>query len=248
MKAGNFIRNRIKSSFEITEKTCVSDLVTDVDKETESFLVNSIIDKYPEDTFITEERTVNSDFGDKCWIIDPIDGTLNFIYEQKNYAISVAYYGNKEPAFGIVYDVFEDNLYLGIKNKGSYVNGKKVNRPPFNTLSTGIVDVNLKNMGLIKELINLDMEEVCKAALNFRHLGSAAIRICDIALNKAHVYISPNLAIWDYAAANIFLKECGGDYWILKTDNKKSPDLNSLVIAAQNKDLLNEVINYSSIC
>lgn len=245
--AGKMIKSKLKDNkenIEITVKTCISDLVTNIDHETEEFIVEKITQKYPSHTFITEEKTVTSSFGDKCWIIDPIDGTLNFIYEQKNYAISAAYYEFNRPVFGIIYDVWGDNMYLGIKGKGAYLNGEKI-IPSFPCdLKNSIVDVNFKRKNLIKQISNIDIEELCNLALEHRHLGSAAIRICDVARGRIHVYISPHLKLWDYAAGNIILAECGGNFHTIKYDGNL-PSSSTFFIAAQNDDLLKEVLSLS---
>ncbi len=243
-EAGELIRKRLKNRMEITVKTDVNDLVTNVDKETEKFLVEKINNKYPLDTFITEENTVATNFGDKCWIIDPIDGTFNFIYEKKNFAISAAYYESNTPVFGIVYDVSDDNMYLGIKGGGAFLNGKKIIPSSPRTLENSIIDVNLKRKKIIEKLIGLNIEKLCLHSLEHRHLGSAALRLCHLAVNRIHIYISVNLALWDYAAGGIILRECGGDYHVEKFINHKSPSSNTILIAAQNNKLLEEVLNF----
>lgn len=215
-----------------------------MDKENEEFLVSRIHEKFPEDVFITEESTVAPVEGDKCWIIDPIDGTLNFITEKKNYAISIAYYELGNPVFGMVYDVYEDMLYLGIAGKGAYLNNEKIEISAPKNLEHSILDVNLKSSEKIKSLVNVDITELCSDSMEHRHLGCASLRLCDIAMNKIHVYISAKLAVWDYAAGNIILKECGGCCYMLKYKNERSPLSNTLVIAAQNENLLEEILKY----
>lgn len=260
MQAGHFICGRLKEEFEVFEKTSPADLVSDVDKQTEQFLVSLLSVKYPSDSFVTEEGTVASRFGTHCWIIDPIDGTLNFITQQKNYAISVAFYENGQPGFGIVYDVFENNLYLGIQGNGAYWNGEKIEVSPKRDLANSILDVNWKHKGRIHSLMNIDIEAICQTALNHRHLGSTTIRICDIAMGGAQVYISSKVEVWDYAAATIILRECGGEFQLFETEGDKhkeeaiqeSAQKDEIqkkttygIVVAQSKELLAEVLSYS---
>jgi len=246
-EAGEKIREKLKDDIEITVKTDVSDLVTNMDKETEKFLVEKIKNRYPLDTFVTEENTVAIDFGEKCWIIDPIDGTFNFVHERKNFAISAAYYESNFPVFGIVYDVDDDNMYLGISGGGAFLNGKKILPSPPHGLSNSVIDFSLKRKKIIEQLSSIDIEKLCLNSLEYRHLGSAALRLCHIAINRIQIYISVNLAVWDYAAGGIILRECGGNYHTIMFKNNKSPYNDTLLIAAQNDNLLQEVLNFASI-
>ena len=91
-ETGALIRNMMASSLEIDTKSSANDFVTNVDKAAEQFLVEGILDAYPNQDFLTEEKTIERQESDDLWIIDPIDGTLNFIYQRRNFAISIAYY------------------------------------------------------------------------------------------------------------------------------------------------------------
>src|SRR6056297_1668340 len=101
-----------KDKFTFEQKTNHSDLVTDVDVYIEEFISQKLVSKYFNDSVLGEERSkYYNEEARNQWILDPIDGTLNFITQGKNFAISLAYYEKKKPIFGIVLDVINDDLY-----------------------------------------------------------------------------------------------------------------------------------------
>lgn len=195
-----------------------SDLVTEVDVEIEKFLVREISKAYPNDGFITEEKTVESNDAEYIWIIDPIDGTLNFVYTLRDFAISVGLYKNKVGMVGVVCDVVNDEMIVGIKGEGVTLNGEKVEKLQPVTLRESIVDVSLRTMDRMREMNVANLLDMSTAILSHRNLGSAALRISHIALNRVHMYISDTLCIWDFAAGIIILEELGGHHNFMDED------------------------------
>ncbi len=102
LELGVYIRSILDNQLEITSKSSKHDFVTNVDKEVERRIIQSITSKYENQDFITEEKTVKTQGLRQVWIIDPIDGTMNFIVQKKNFAISIAYYEDSNPLFGLV--------------------------------------------------------------------------------------------------------------------------------------------------
>lgn len=207
--AGENIKSLMNQGIVIDTKSADNDFVTNVDKQTEQFLVNGIKERFDNQDFLTEEKVVATQGLDDLWIVDPIDGTTNFIYEQRNFAISIAFYHKKKPVFGIVYDVMADELFLGIEGEGAYLNGEKL---PMLDQS-----VKLKDSIVFGDLYSLtmfgnDVEEFRKNFVAHRYLGAASIEICGVALNRHQVYMSKNLKVWDVAAGAIVLRAVGGAF------------------------------------
>lgn len=208
-KAGENIKRLMSESVKVETKSADNDFVTNVDKATEVILVEGIKEMYPNDDFLTEEKTVATQGKDDLWIIDPIDGTTNFIFQQKNFAISIAYYYQNKPVFGIVYDVMADELFLGINGEGAFLNGVK--------LEDLNQDVGLKDAIVYGDLYSLSMFDKDTQALRdewvaHRYLGAASIEICWVAAGRMQSYISKNLKVWDVAAGVIILNEVKGQY------------------------------------
>lgn len=240
-KAGENIRTLMSQDIEIETKSSDSDFVTNVDKQTEIFLVKKIQNEYENQDFLTEENTTPRQDSKQLWIIDPIDGTTNFIFQRKNFAISIAYYEDKKPVFGIVYDVMHDDLYLGITGKGATLNGKKLEvKDPTLNLKNSIVCADYSVLSLFPHGANHFMESV----LSQRYLGSAAIEICMVAKGDAHAYVSKSLKVWDVAAGVIILKEAGGTFFFGGHDDAiYLHDKGGVFISAQTQTIKNELEN-----
>lgn len=211
LETGQLIRQRINEDMEIeTKGGRRSDFVTSVDIEAEKFIVDKISAQFPNDSFLTEEKTVSLQESDYVWIIDPIDGTMNFIYTLRDFAVSIALYVNGVGKIGVVYDVMADELFVGVKGKGVTLNGKPIPKLTPVTLKQSLVDISLKSIRSLRNKGIADLVNLSPAILSHRNLGSAALRITHIGLNRVHMYIASQLCVWDIAAAIIILEELGG--------------------------------------
>ena len=198
----------------------LQDLVTNKDIMTEKRIVEYLSMVYPEDAFITEENTVDFEKKDGIWILDPIDGTTNFAYSLKDYAISLAYYYKKEPVFGIVCDVSRELTYVGIKGNGAYMNEEPLDMISEMPFDHSIFDMSLRSVVQFREKYGVDFDKLVYEATAFRSIGSAALGITHIAAGGLHFYGSNSLKLWDYAAARIILEEVGGYIYISEDDGK----------------------------
>lgn len=215
-QAGANILSLMESEVLIDTKSADNDFVTNVDKQTEQFLVKGIKERFKDQDFITEEKVVATIGLDDLWIIDPIDGTTNFIFERRNFAISIAFYHQKKPIFGIVFDVIADELFLGITGEGAYLNGVRL--PMLDqtiALKDSIVYGDLYSL----TMFGSDVESFRKNFVAHRYLGAASIEICGVAMNRYQVYMSKNLKVWDVAAGAIILREVGGQFEFDGLDN-----------------------------
>ena len=218
-EAQAIIKERIQDNYDISIKNNnQSDLVTEVDVEIEKFLVSRISEAYPNDGFITEENTVPIEEAEYVWIIDPIDGTMNFVYMLTDFAISVALYHNKEAKVGIICDVVNDELFIGEKGKGATLNGNAIKPLDPVTIRESIVDVSLRTIVGLKEKNVADLVTMSRDILSHRNLGSAALRIAHISTGRVHMYISDTLCIWDIAAGLVILEEVGGYHNYMDVD------------------------------
>ena len=237
--AGENIRKLMENKIEIETKANHADFVTNVDKQTEIFLVEGIKGKYQYQDFLTEEDTTPRQESDELWIIDPIDGTTNFIFQQKNFAISIAYYYKRKPVFGIVYDVMADKMFVGITGQGAFLNGEK--------LEMTDQDRTLKQSLMYGDLYSLTLfpngtEHLRNELVSHRYLGAASIEICMVAEKLSQAYISKNLKVWDVAAAVIVLKEAGGTFFFGgHEDDIYYNDEDGVFISAQNLTIKNSI-------
>jgi len=221
----------------------LSNLVTCFDIEIEQLIVKAIQDKFPDHSFITEESTVQaSSHAGYTWIIDPIDGTTNFVSFGQGFAISIALYKNRQPYIGVVYDVMADELYLGIAQKGAWLNGSPlVKKEPAGSLAEAIVDFSLNTICIMLKQ-GIKLPELIHYIRGHRSYGVASIAICKVAAGQLNAYISAKLSIWDYAAAAIILREMQGDYCILsKLESALEFHQKLIFVACENKSLLQQL-------
>ncbi|WP_411843966.1 inositol monophosphatase family protein [Salinicoccus sp. HZC-1] len=208
--AGAFVRKRMLQDFKIDAKMDPNDLVTDVDHETEAFIYDRILEKYPNHRIIGEEGhgTDINDTEGVLWIVDPIDGTLNFVHQLQNFAISIGVYIDGEPYCGLILDVMNDNLFHAHAGDGAYKNDVRL-KPVENTkLAQSLVCLN--SNWVIKDEIGAAFTKVVKDARSTRSYGSAALDLANTAQGIVSGALFFRLHPWDYAGGMIILSEAGG--------------------------------------
>ncbi|MFY0674954.1 MAG: inositol monophosphatase [Bacteroidia bacterium] len=212
-EVGAFIASERKSFSESLVKVKgakVHDLVTHVDLESEKRLITSLKGLVPKAGFITEETNSNYKEG-LNWIIDPIDGTTNFVQGVPHYCISVALVQSKEHLIGVVYDVANNDMYYTWKDAPSYCNENIISVSKKNKLRDALIATgfSVKDNSKLNEnlaLLKLWIEET----RGIRRLGSAALDLCYVASGVFDVYYETNLSAWDVGAGALIVKNAGG--------------------------------------
>jgi len=207
-EAAEKLKEYMNEELTIEEKTDPQDLVTNVDKSIEQFLVDKIRTHYPDEEIVSEEG-----FGDTLtnldgivWFLDPIDGTTNFITQRENFAIMIAVYEDGVGQMGYVYDVMKDCLYYGIKDKGAYRNGEKLPSAKDRPLEKGVF---ASSTHLMTKDEYKNVRDIANTTLGVRMLGSAGLEICQVASQKAVVYMASILSPWDIAPGKVIAEEVG---------------------------------------
>lgn len=201
--AGAYLKAHLADELEISEKTHFDDLVTNLDREVQDAIIAKIQEAFPDDHILAEENDVRHDINDgNVWVLDPIDGTTNFIVQKDNFAVMLAYYESGIGKLGIILDVMNDNLYWG-DGKKTYKNNTELHLMP-KPLSQSLIGVSAymyrTNAGGL-----LDLSHQC---LGVRAIGSAGIEYTNILDGKIWGYFS-NLSPWDYAAGAILVAPFG---------------------------------------
>ncbi|AXQ78736.1 inositol monophosphatase family protein [Streptococcus chenjunshii] len=219
-EAGSFIRSEMTENLKIEEKTRFDDLVTNLDKNAQELLIAKIKTAYPEDNVMAEENGVRHPITDgHVWILDPIDGTVNFIVQRENFAVMIAYYEDGVGRFGLIYDVMNDVLYAGGGRFDVYANDKKLfsyRDKPFNRCLIGA------NSSMYAENIH-GIRDLSRQTLGVRVYGGAGISMSHVMSGRLLAYFS-YIQPWDYAAAFIMGEKLG--YRLLTLDGQK-PDFKS---------------------
>ena len=227
-RAGEKIRTAMKQGLEIEEKTSFRDLVTNVDKETEAFFATAIKEKFPTHRIMGEESQDNqfSSLEGMVWIIDPIDGTMNFIKQQDNFGIMISLFQDGVGLLGYIYDVMRDKMCCAIKGYGAYLNGVRLP----NAKDLGLADLPTIVADCVMRSDAPQTRGLLQKTLAFRSLGSSALAEIAVLEGKACAYVSFDISPWDISPAVMIATELG---YKTETIDKQSADLlrkNSFII------------------
>ena len=187
------------------------DYVSYVDKETEKLLVRKLSALLPEAGFITEEKTVETADKDYTWIIDPLDGTTNYIHDYAPYCVSIALSYKNELIIGVVYEVCRDECFYAWKDGGAYLNDRKINVSNIGNMQQAFIGLDLPyNDKQYKPLLNHLMDKLYGTASSIRLNGSAAISLCYVAAGRYDAWAEAFINAWDFSGGAIIIKEAGG--------------------------------------
>jgi myo-inositol-1(or 4)-monophosphatase len=242
LEVGDFIvEQRSGLDFEQIRAKGQNDFVTEVDLASEKKLVAGLSDIFPEAGFITEENTVAASDGDYKWIIDPIDGTTNFIYGLPCYSISIALVNADVLMLGVVYELNRKELFTAIKGQGAYLNGEEIGVAGQTELQDSLIATgfpyNKKSPWFkpwCEQIIGL-----ASGTRGLRRWGSAAVDLAYLASGRLDIYVENGLNPWDAAAGILLVEEAGGV--CLNFDGSKNPLFNRQMIAS-NEELAEQVV------
>lgn len=210
-EAGHRIRVSFYSSISIDTKSSANDLVTNIDREIEQFFIQNIRTQFPSHRIMGEEG-----FGDEIkdlkgaiWFIDPIDGTMNFVHQKRNFAISMAVYLDGIGYLGYIYDVMRDDLYHAVKGEGAYFNDERLPVLENSPLEECMIGINAVWATPNQKVEHEPLIEMIRNCRGTRSYGSAAIELAYVVTGRMDAYISMRLAPWDVAAGMILAKEVG---------------------------------------
>ncbi len=214
-EAGKVLKEGYFSQKEITFKA-KKDLVTTYDVAIENFLKESFAKEFTDLTIIAEESdNDNIEFKDSI-IIDPIDGTTNFVNQVPHTCVSVGVYKNKKPYMGIVYNPIMEELYFAQVGQGAFLNDKQIHVSDEKELITSLISTGFPyTSGTCQE--DLDdvmnrLKKILPMCQDIRRFGSAALDLCYVAKGMYEGYYEMNLKAWDASAGIIILSEAGGKF------------------------------------
>lgn len=208
-EAAKDIHEALLTELDVEEKSARNDLVTNMDKKVEEDLTRKIREAFPNDRVLGEEG-----FGDELedldgtvWIIDPIDGTLNFVLQQEKFAIMVGIYEDGVGKQGYIYDVTSDKLYYAIKGEGAYCNDQRLPELEDQPLEEGLFASSSLLLTQEDKETNRRIADRC---MGVRMLGSAGLEAVEVAKGNSVAYMATVLKPWDIAAGKVIVEELGG--------------------------------------
>ncbi|TWS95673.1 inositol monophosphatase family protein [Streptococcus sp. sy018] len=216
-QAGQLLRQRLSEELIVEEKSGFADLVTNLDLAIQDFLVEQIKTHYPTDAILAEEKNLYHDLmTGTVWILDPIDGTTNFIVQKDDFCILLAHYHKGQAQFGLIYQVMADKLYHGGGEFEVYCNEDKLlpyqDKPLTRSLFACNSQMYRDNVAHLTDFLN--------QTLGVRMYGGAGISLSYVLSGRLSGYIS-NIQVWDYLPAKIMGEKLG---YCLLTLSGQEPD------------------------
>jgi myo-inositol-1(or 4)-monophosphatase len=233
LEAGDKIRASFDKTLNIQTKSDPNDLVTNMDKEIEQFFINKIRENFQNHRVFGEEGFGDeiSDLNGVVWIIDPIDGTMNFIHQQRNFAISLAVYENGIGKIGIIYDVAHGELYHAINSKGAFMNDTLLPALSKKSVKESIIALNATWVMENHRIDHKLLIPLVRDARGTRSYGTAALEMVFVATGRVDAYISMRLSPWDIAAGAVIINELGGVVTNLRGEKLDFLSNDSLLVA-----------------
>ncbi|RNL56116.1 inositol monophosphatase family protein [Pedobacter jejuensis] len=210
---GNFIRKEaLEFDANKIEYKGLNDMVSYVDKTAEQMLVQNLENLIPNAGFITEEKTINRVGKTYTWIIDPLDGTTNFIHGIPAYGISVALYEDGLPTLGVVYELNRGEVFYSYKGGKAFLNKKEIQVSKNPDLKSSLLATGFPYYQFDKQAQYLKLlEEMMQKSHGVRRIGAAAIDLVYTACGRFDAFFEYNLQQWDFAAGCYIVQQAGGE-------------------------------------
>ena len=217
--SGEILRSGYAQPHKIDHKGVI-DLVTEIDRQSESFLLGKIQTLFPNQRVIAEETGGISGEGDHLWYVDPLDGTVNFAHNIPFFSVSIAYADKEGMKIGVVYDPMRDECFSAQRGRGAWLNGESIKVSKSRELGKSLLVTGFPYDAWENPNNNLDnFASFTLLTQGVRRLGSAALDLAYVAAGRFDGYWEIRLHPWDVAAGGLIVKEAGG-----KVTNIKAGD------------------------
>lgn len=210
-EAGRRIRATFSYELVIETKSDANDLVTNIDRETELFFIEKIKAFDPSHKILGEEgmgERIESLEG-PVWIIDPIDGTMNFVKQHRHFMITIGFFVDGVGKLGYIFDVMREDLFYAIENEGAWYNETPLRKLKPLSIEEAVIGINASWVTPNKKINHEKIIELVKTVRGTRSYGSAAMEIAFVVSGKLDAYISMRLAPWDIGGGSVIAKEVG---------------------------------------
>jgi len=220
--AGKILMQHIDEPYHITIKPGLRqhDLVTDIDNRCEDFIVECLMKEFPEHGILAEEHTKHNLDADYQWILDPLDGTTNYIHKNPLFAISIALMKNSKPILGLVYNPYYNEMFFAETDNGAFLNDKKISVSKVPTLEESVLVTGFACRRQFPGSANIHIfSDLLDIVQGLRRLGSAALDLAYIASGRCDGFWEFNLNAWDVAAGALIVEEAGGHVTSFDSDD-----------------------------
>jgi myo-inositol-1(or 4)-monophosphatase len=208
-QAGKILHDRYEKDNKVSYKGVI-DLVTDVDHASEAYILGEIQSRFPTHRILSEEAGGLDGHDEHLWLIDPIDGTVNFAHGVPFFCVSIAYAHKGVVTLGAIYDPMRDEMFTGERGHGSHLNGRVLKVSTVNELVRSLMVTGFPYDLWTTDRNNLDFfGKFSRQAQGVRRLGSAALDLCYVGAGRIDGYWELSLKPWDLAAGSLIAEEAG---------------------------------------
>jgi len=211
-RAGDFIVRKINKIPDLkVEVKAQNDYVTDVDREAEALIIEELLKAYPGHGIVAEESGVIEAGADFRWIIDPLDGTTNYLHGFPHYAVSIACEHLGKLTQGVIYDPIKQELFAASRGDGATLNNRRIRVGKLRTIEAALIATGFpfKNPEKLEEFLKL-FNAFFTSVSDIRRAGSAALDMAYVAAGRLDGYWESGLNAWDLAAGALIVREAGG--------------------------------------
>ncbi|HBT40129.1 MAG: Inositol-phosphate phosphatase [Thermotoga sp. 50_1627] len=202
-KVGLYLLQHWGNALNVKEKSSFQDIVSDCDKRAQQMILSEIERHFPKEAILAEEDHFET--GQKLWIVDPIDGTMNFVHGLPSFAVGIAYSEGGNVLVGVVHDPVLNETFYAVKNEGAYKNGEKISVSSKTTLKESIGNVGFY-VGFTGHFINA----IEKHVRRMRMAGSAVLAASYVACGRFDFFVAKRANPWDVAPVLLIVPEAGG--------------------------------------
>lgn len=231
LEAGELLKKGFGTDFSIALKEVKNDLVTAYDHASEELIISLLRTQFPNFSFLCEESG-HHNFPDAeyCWVIDPLDGTVNFAHNFPMYCVSIALVKGEDVVCGVIYEPNTNELFIAEKGRGAFLNGKQIKVSETKVLDSAFVSTSLSfNLHEDPQASISKLSELAYQGFPLRAIGSTALNLAYVAAGRFDAYwsLSGSVSAWDVAAGKLMIEEAGGkvsqcdssDYFLLRKSN-----------------------------
>src|SRR6202171_1297024 len=207
--AGALLRHNFKRPLRVNVAEA-HDIKLEVDVQTQDLIAKLLLKKFPHHALYGEEGTVGDQSSEHQWVVDPLDGTVNYYYRIPHFCVSIALRFKGEIIVGVIYDPMRDELWAGQKGEAARRNGYHFRVSERADLAEAIISVGLSKTGVMIESNIPLLQQMVHRARKCRLMGSAALDMAYVACGRFDAYIEQGISLWDIAAGWILVENAGG--------------------------------------
>ncbi len=195
----------------VERKSSRTDMVSDADRDAEAMIEEILSAERPDDGLLAEEGSASEAVSGRRWVVDPLDGTTNFLYGIPGWAVSIALEDGDGGAVGVVFDPVRGETYTAIREGGATLNGEPIEVSGEQRLDTALVATGFSYEAAERSTQAAVLAEVLPRVRDIRRFGAAALDVCWVAAGRVDAYYERGLKHWDWAAASLIASEAGAE-------------------------------------